>query len=313
MRAVRTVDGEARLIQVDEPADVEGGVRIDVAASGICGSDLHLLAMNLPVTLGHEYAGRTPDGQAVAIQPLHYCGNCEPCRAGRTNLCVHIHGVTHGVGVDGGMADQAIVHPDCLVPLPETLSLSDASLVEPLAVALHGVHRLGAVAGGRALVIGGGPIGLMSVVAAQSVGLEVDIAARHPHQIEAAETLGAGTEVGRDYDAVIEAAGSESALADAFHRCRPGGTVAIPGMYWSALSIANPASWIMKELDLKPAIMYGHHHGIRETDTAAALLGERTEVPDAVITHRFPLADAAEAFRVAADRAAGAIKVVLEP
>jgi threonine dehydrogenase-like Zn-dependent dehydrogenase len=94
---------------------------------------------------------------------------------------------------------------------------------------------------------------------------------------------------------------------------RPGGVVSIPALHWEGLAIPNGLQLTMKEVRLQYAFTYGHHHGEREVDQAAALLAVTPELAGAVVTHRFGLDDAPEAFRVAADRAAGAIKVVLEP
>ena len=145
----------------------------------------------------------------------------------------------------------------------------------------------------------------------------MDLSAKHPHQVEAGERLGAGTAATGEYDVVVEAAGTEGALATAIDRARPGGTVAIPGVYWDGVALPNVMSMFLKEVRLQPSSMYGcsgrHGPNVRETDEAAALLAAVPELVSAVVTHRFGLDDAEEAFRVAADRKAGAIKVVLEP
>ena len=146
---------------------------------------------------------------------------------------------------------------------------------------------------------------------ARHLGYDVDVVARHPFQTEAAERLGAGTARGSEYELVIEAAGTQTALDTAIERARPGGSVAIPAMYPAGVTVGLDFS--MREVTLVPAFTYGHHHGRREFDDAVAVLAGQPELPATMITHRFPLGDAPEAFRVAADRAAGAIKVVLEP
>jgi threonine dehydrogenase-like Zn-dependent dehydrogenase len=141
----------------------------------------------------------------------------------------------------------------------------------------------------------------------------VDVGARHPHQFAAVDRLGAGAVLGDGYDVVIEAAGTAEALADAVARCRPGGRVCLLGSYWEG-DVAMPGMAVtMKEIDLVPAAMYNRVGPSRDVDVAAALLAARPEVAEALITHRFPLDAAPEAFAVARDRAAGAIKVVLEP
>ncbi|MGI9602221.1 MAG: zinc-dependent alcohol dehydrogenase [Acidimicrobiales bacterium] len=312
MRAVRVLDGEAVVQDVEMAEPPDGWVVLDVTANGICGSDHHLIEMGVEVTLGHEIAGRDPDGRAFAVQPIEYCGSCVACVDGRTDLCRALTGPV-GVLLDGGLAEQVAVPPSCLVPLDDGLDPAHACLVEPVAVAVHAVNRAELADGDHVLVIGGGPIGLAAGVAAAGAGAQVELVARHPHQVAAGERLELPVAAGRDYDVVIEAAGHQSALVEAIDRCRPGGKVAIPGVYWEPVTLTQPAIWLSKQIDLKPTMYYGHHHGRRETDLAAELLAQRPDLADVLITHRFPLDDAPQAFAVAADRAAGAIKVVIEP
>ncbi len=313
MRAVRCIGSTATV--VDVPAPAGDGVRVKVASAGICGSDLHLLAWNLPATFGHEFAGTLPDGRAVAVEPITPCRTCEFCVSGAYNLCVVGPTMVLGVGRDGGMADECLVPESCIVPLTAGVSLADACLVEPIAVSVHGVRRGNIRGGMRVGVIGGGTIGLTSVVAAQAAGARVELAARHDRQREAGARLGAGTigEGADGYDVVIEAAGTSSALADAVNRCRPGGTIVAVGTYWDSGTELPGQALSMKEITLVPASMYGRVGPSRDFDTAAAILAARPEIADALITHRFPLDAATEAFATAHDRAAGAIKVVLEP
>ena len=313
MRAVRTVDGAFRVVEVPEPDG--DGVLVEVVSAGICGSDLHMAGFGLPGTFGHEVAGRLVDGTSVAVQPTVACGTCDRCSVGAVQQCRSM--VLYGIGRDGGMADRLVVDPSCLVALDDRIPVGDACLVEPIAVSIHAVHVGGVEAGNRVLVVGGGTIGLTAVAAARYAGAEVDLSAKHPHQVEAGERLGAGTAATGEYDVVIEAAGTEGALATAIDRARPGGTVAIPGVYWDGVALPNVMSMFLKEVRLQPSSMYGcsgrHGPNVRETDEAAALLAAVPELVSAVVTHRFGLDDAEEAFRVAADRRAGAIKVVLEP
>ena len=311
MRAVRCPDGIPTVVEV--PAPSGEGVVVEVASAGICGSDLHLLDLGLTATFGHEIAGRLPDGKPVAVEPLAPCRACAPCRAGDYHQCALGPAIVFGVGRDGGMADKVLAPVSSITPLPGGIDPNDACLVEPLAVAVHGVRRGGVGGTDRVAVIGGGTIGLMALVAAQHCGAEVDLAARHDRQREAAERLGAGEVDGDGYDLVIEAAGSASALADAVNRCRPGGTVVLLGSYWDGTVEMPGLSITMKEVTLIPSVMYNRVGPSRDFDTAAAVLAARPELPAAVITHRFPLDAAGDAFTTARDRRSGAIKVVLEP
>ncbi|MCU1372997.1 MAG: Zn-dependent alcohol dehydrogenase [Actinomycetia bacterium] len=307
MRAVRsTADGPA-VVEVDEPAG--GGALVEVRSSSICGTDLGFLAMGpLPFTFGHEFAG-TVDGVAYAIEPTLFCGACAECLAGHTQRCVGEHG-NLGIFIDGGLADRVRVPRENLVALPPGLDVADACLVEPAGVAWHGVARAAIQPGERVVVVGGGSIGLLAVAAARALGHPVDLEVRHPHQRLAGERLGAGTPSGQ-YDVVIEAAGSESGLARCTELARPGGRVVLLGVFHALIPVPG-AMTLVKELTWVGAMAYGRHDGTREVDQVAAMLAAEPEIAATLITHRFPLDDAAEAFRVAADRQAGAIKVVLE-
>jgi threonine dehydrogenase-like Zn-dependent dehydrogenase len=115
------------------------------------------------------------------------------------------------------------------------------------------------------------------------------------------------------YDVVIEAAGSESGLARAFELVRPGGRVVLLGVYHGLVPIPG-IPMLVKEVTMIPSMAYGVDvDGAREYANAAAVLAANPEIARSLITHRFPLDDAAEAFRVAADRASGSIKVVIHP
>ena len=104
-------DGGVAVVDVEapRPAHATDPVRVRVRSCGICASDLHLAAWNLPVTLGHEFAGVLDDGTAVAVQPNAWCGACDRCLAGETQLCRHGASRLHGVSVDGGLADEVVV------------------------------------------------------------------------------------------------------------------------------------------------------------------------------------------------------------
>jgi len=235
-------------------------VRVRVRSAGICGSDLHLIDAGMieaaAITLGHEVAGITDDGTAVAIEPLAPCGTCGPCLDGDYNLCRTSGAMLFGIGRDGGMADEIWVP-------------------------------------------------------ARALGCEVGLAARHDHQRAAGERLGA-SEISGHYDVVIEAAGTESALASAVDLAKPSAQVVIPGIYWGPVALPG-LTMCLKQVSLCPTTLYGRHAGGRDVDNAAALLAATPQLASTLVTHRFPLAAAVEAFATAASRSSGTIKVILEP
>ncbi|MCC7078121.1 MAG: hypothetical protein IT198_13445 [Acidimicrobiia bacterium] len=187
-----------------------------------------------------------------------------------------------------------------------------ACLVEPLAVAVHGWGLSEATEGMRVAVVGAGTIGLCAVASATSTGLDVDLVARHPHQMEAGTQLGARIRASDRYDVVVDAAGTQGALAHACELVRPGGTVLVLGTHWGTMHVSGLVA-VVKELRFVCPVGCGYDGDTREIDVAARILATRPEIATALVTHRFPLDEATEAFRVAADRESGAIEVVLEP
>jgi threonine dehydrogenase-like Zn-dependent dehydrogenase len=163
----------------------------------------------------------------------------------------------------------------------------------------------------RVAIVGGGSIGLCTAAAARHAGAEVAVVARHDVQRDAADRLGCSRLDG-EYALVVDAAGTTSALERAVELCRPGGTLLLVASYWEGLTLPGFAV-ALKELRIIPASMYSRAGPLRDFDAAAALLAARPEIADILITHRYPLDAAAEAFATAAARSSGAIKVVLEP
>ncbi len=310
MRAVRSTKPGVTVVDVDEPDGP--GELIKITSASICASDLGYIEMGSTMVLGHELAGVTEDGRTVAIEAIFGCGECDLCLEGRYNLCATTGTTALGVMADGGMSEWFRAPARSLVDLPEGLDASSACLVEPTAVAWHTVRLAGGGPGKRVAVVGGGAIGLMAVAAARAMGAaEVSLEARYPHQIELGERLGATQPTGL-YDVVIEAAGSESALHRAAELAAPGGAMGVLGVFGPEVQWPQMLCF-MKEVRSVPALGYCKHDGGRDFDDAAQLLASTPHLVDALVTHRFPIEDAPEAFRVAGDKTTGALRVVLEP
>lgn len=312
MRAVRWEGGAVRVVDAEPPRGA--GVRVRVSACGICGSDLAMLDAGFPIAgiPGHEIAGTLADGRAVAIEPVAPCGDCEPCRTGDYQVCRAGTEIIYGVGRDGGMAEEILVPERCLVALPAGLDARHAALVEPLAVAIHGLRRARLRGGERVAIVGGGAIGLCAVAAAVAAGCRVSLAARHVRQREAGARLGARLSAPGEADVAIDCAGTSESLASCAESLRPNGTLLLLAAAWGPLALPGFV-FVAKELALTVASMYGRSAQGRDVDAAAALLAARPAIGEQLITHRFPLEAAVEAFRTARDRKSGAIKVLLEP
>jgi threonine dehydrogenase-like Zn-dependent dehydrogenase len=212
---------------------------------------------------------------------------------------------------DGGLAEFVIADSNQLFEIPTGVEPSGVALIEPLAVVMHGINRAKITSGSRAVIIGAGSIGLLTAAALVDRGIDVDIVTRHPHQALAAEAIGARpvSEAGQNYDVSFDAVCSQQSFDVCVTATRPCGTLLEFGMFWSPVTLNNML--MMKEITVVPSIFYGHTHEHHDFLEAIDLLTRTPHLIEAVVTHRFALTDAAEAFRVASDRKSGAIKVHL--
>jgi 2-desacetyl-2-hydroxyethyl bacteriochlorophyllide A dehydrogenase len=311
MKAVRGVAGAPMVVDIDDPPGT--GELLEMKATSVCASDLSYLRFGTTTVLGHELAGTRADGTNVIVEALYGCMECEQCLAGTYNLCPTHGERALGMNADGGMAEGFRAPAARMVEVPDGLDIRDASIVEPASVSWHALRLADTRPGRRVAVVGAGALGLLAAAGARRMGGEdVALEARHLHQREAGERIGAriGTE-GR-YDVVVEAAGSEASLARCGDLVAPGGTIVVLGVHFGPVQL-NWMPLFHREARVIPSLGYCATDTGREMADAAAMLAEEPEITKAVITHRFPLEDAAEAFRVAGDRASGAIRVVIEP
>jgi len=229
------------LVSLADPVPQPGWVVLEVAAVGLCGTDLHLLGGKhgrLPVVPGHEVTGTVvalgqgvtslAEGERVAVDPNLPCHTCRECRRGRANLCPQIGAL--GITVPGGAAEFMAAPAASCVVLPEHVDLIAATLVEPLSCAVRGYDVLRAQLGARVLVYGAGTMGLMMLALAQRTGATaVDVVDLNLSKLEAARRTGctsASTQAveGVAWDVVIDATGSAAAIQDGLGRVAPGGT-----------------------------------------------------------------------------------------
>ncbi len=338
MRGVRASGPEAvALEEMPRPAPGPGEVVVAVRSCGICGSDLHWWHGDMPapgVCPGHEIAGVVADvgagvsslraGDRVALEGIASCGVCRWCLAGTYNYCRRL-GIV-GMTVPGGFADFVAVPARHCFAVPDGVDFATAALSEPLGVAVHGVRLGGLALGQRVLVLGAGTIGLAAVVAARAGGAgEILVTARRPQQRAAARALGADLILDdADPGAVQEAAsaspvdlvvetvgGGADTLDTAVMACRPGGTVVVLGVF--TRSVTFPALFtVAKEVRIQGSMVYNRVAARADFEIVEDLLGrDGRRIGDALITHRFPLADVDQAFRTAADKTSGSIKVTL--
>ncbi len=198
-----------------------GEVRIEVAYCGVCGTDLHIYMghmdgrIDMPQVIGHEMAGRIAEigdevddwgvGDPVVVRPLDACGRCPACRAGNGHVCQNLNFI--GIDSPGAFQSSWTVPAHTLHRLPAEMPMDLGALVEPMAVACHDV-RLGEVAPGeKAVVIGGGPIGLLNALVAREAGAEVRVAEVNAYRLGIARSVGLKTinPLEEDLEAHVEA------------------------------------------------------------------------------------------------------------
>src|SRR5216683_7018010 len=303
---------EVDVMTVEDPAPGPRDVVVEVAACGICGTDLHILdgefAPSLPIIPGHEFAGvvvaRGSDvheiaaGQRVAVDPSLYCNECHYCRIGRNNLWERWNAI--GVSVPGGAAQFAAAPVANCVPLPDHIRLEDAALIEPLSCAIRGYDVLTSQLGAHVLIYGSGTMGLMMLQLAKRTGAaSVDVVDINPSRLETAITLGcsaAATSADEldhphGWELVVDATGSEAAIQDGIGRVRPGGTFLQFGVSsYSARVTIEPYRIYNKEITITGSMAVLHSY-----ERAAELFAGGILDPGVFISDRLPLADYPEA------------------
>jgi L-idonate 5-dehydrogenase len=324
--------GDLRIDDLPWPSPEVGQVLVRNTHGGICGSDLHYyrhgavgsFALREPLVLGHEIVGRIeldptgvlPKTTAVAIHPASPCGHCLECASDTRNVCRNARYFGSAASfphTHGGFAEHIVVRQDQIRVLPATLPLSRAVLAEPLAVGLHALNRAGGVSGARVLVSGSGPIGILAAGAAKLAGaaevwstdvLEQPLKVALDVGVDRTVRIGADELPDQYFDVAIEASGASVAIGSVLAAVRRRGVMVQLGMFPPGPRPAELSALVAKEIDWRGAFRFD-----TEFDESIALLA-RTAALDPVITHSFPMSEAANAMDVAADSASSG-KVVL--
>jgi len=294
-------------------------VRIRVAYTGICGTDLHVLhgdmdqRVTIPAILGHEMSGTIDAlgadvtglgvGERVTVMPLSWCGDCPACRAGHQHVCQRL--TFMGIDSPGSMQTTWNVPARTVIPLPDGLSLRDAALAEPTAVAAHDVRRAGVRAGDRVLVVGGGPIGLLIACLSRDKGADVVVVEVNPARASLLAGLGfrvlePGEDVDRRIDGWTEDAGVDVAfevsgvaagLDLAVRSTRVRGTITVVAIH------AAPRPTDLHRVFWRELMLLGARVYERDDFTEALrCLAEGVVPTDALITAVLPLSSAPDAF-----------------
>jgi len=312
-----------RTIEIAEAAPTAppgpGEVQIAVAYVGLCGTDLHIFHGSMDarvgssIVFGHEMSGTIAavgsevagwaPGDLVTVMPLAWDGTCPACLAGNSHICQNLDFI--GIDSPGALQARWNVPASTLVRLPEGIRLDHAALVEPTAVAVHDVRRSEIVAGQRAVVIGGGPIGVLIATVARSFGAEVVVIELDAGRRAQIEALGLATldpratdqvawveswTHGAGADVVFEVSGAAAAVLGATALAKVRGTLVVVAIHPTPREIdLQRVFW--RELTIKGARVYQR----TDFERAVELLADGTIPADALITRAVPLSATQEA------------------
>lgn len=323
------LNAQHQLTLKNEPIPVPGAgeVLVRIKANGICGSDVHFyqdgclgpFVVDRPYIPGHESSGCIAAvgagvsglevGDDVVIEPGIPCGRCHYCRSGRYNLCPDVIFLS-APPVNGTFCDYIVVRADAALRMPSGMDYETAALAEPAAVAVYAVNRARFSPGASALVVGAGPIGLLVAQAYHAAGGgPVFCSDLQEKRLQIAEKIGAGRwdDHGRKpVDVVFDTSGSAKACASLFAAARPGGCVVQVGWPAGNLVTLDIATFIDRELDYVGVNRYANAF-----PTAMMWLADGRIRTEQLITHRFTLDQAAEAFSFTTEHPAEVIKTIV--
>lgn len=346
---------DVRIEDVDAGSVGPTDIRVAVAACGICGTDLHeyaagpidtpgdgphpITGSELPVRFGHEFGGAVVEtgsdvesmssGDVVAVNPLLTCGRCRYCEEGKYNLCLNI-GTIGLSGGGGGFAEGVVVDESHATTVPESVPIEYTALVEPLAVGVNAVRESGMALGDDVAVIGCGPIGLATVLAAKAEGAGRVFASASrdsrrkiagkigvddlidPHKTDPVEHVNSATDDG--VDVTFEAAGAGNSLNQAVQCTARDGSVTVISLFEEAIEFdPNPIVHGGRTLNG----VFGYQSGPlgdRDYRTVIELLADGRVDPEPLVTGRIALDNiVSDGFEQLTDRASGHVKVLVEP
>lgn len=312
-----------------------GEVKVKVAYCGICGTDLHIFHGKMdqrvtpPQVIGHEMSGTVTEigsgvksvniGDNVVVRPLNWCDECAACKAGHQHICMNLKFM--GIDSVGALQDAWVVKERVLHKIPGTMDMKYGSLIEPLAVACHDVHRAELKADENVVILGGGPIGLLIAMVARDAGANVVISEVNDYRLKLAKELKFRTvnpletdlvkEVeqwtnGTGADVVFEVTATQSGASVMTELLRTRGRIVVVGIYSEPPKI-DLFKFFWRELQLYGARVYDEV----DFDNAIALAAKGSLPLDRIISGIYPLDQIQKAFE-SFDGNAMAMKVLIK-
>ncbi len=337
LQATMIQPGKIVFSQVPKPQVKPGEVLIEVKACGVCGSDVHVWRgkhpfTSYPIIQGHEFAGLIASvgkgvvglspGRKVTVEPSLVCGKCYPCRHGKYNICDNLK--VMGFQTDGCHRNFFAVPAQKVIPLPDEISFEAGAMVEPTAVGVHAAKKAALKEGSTAVILGAGPIGLLTMQVAKGLGAaKVMITDIVDFRLEAARRLGADCvvnashqdippavnhEFGKDgADLIFECVGAEQPLETAIQTARKGSKIIVVGVVGGRppLSIGLLQD---RELEMIGTLMYMKEDFL----TAIELIKSGKVTPEEMITNRFRFGDLPQAYREADENKDRNLKIMVE-
>lgn len=324
---------QAVLQDVPAPQAREGAVRVDVKYCGVCGSDIGIYLgthprAKAPLIFGHEFLGTVTEdgkkfkkGDRVVAFPLLFCGECRACRTGSSHVCNTLNLI--GIDTDGGICESLYVDEDVLFKVPDGVSDRAAVVIEPLAVILRAVHQAEFKARDVAVVVGAGPIGMLTGIVLKNIGAAqvfisdvaekrlaiaaelgltpVNASKEDLNQIVRAATGGEGCDV------LFECSGSAQAAIDMTNITRVGGTICMVSVH------KKPHEVNLQQLNFKEQWMIGTRVYTKEEFGQAVVYCKDLEQQlEKVVTHIVPMKDAERVFDMIADESQGTVKIIVD-
>ena len=332
-----TAPGQIEYFNIEAPVPKDDEVLMQTKRIGVCGSDIHVYHglhpyTGYPVVQGHEVGGvvaavgknitKVKVGDRITFMPQVTCGECYPCKHGMYHICESLK--VMGFQTDGAGQEYFALPEWAVIKLPDTLSLDQAAMIEPISVVVHALERGGGAEGKRVIVLGAGPIGnLTAQVARASGAAAVMITDISPYKLEKARECGIeltvntaqetlGDAIDRHFgpdkaDLILECVGLEATVTDAIQYARKGSTIVIVGVFGEKprvdLGLVQD-----RELSLVGTLMYQQADYERAVELAAA--GKLAL--DEMITHRFPFDRYLDAYHAIEESGGNYLKVMIE-
>jgi L-iditol 2-dehydrogenase len=336
LQAIMTSPGKIEYVQAATPEIAEDEVLIKIIKIGVCGSDIHVYHgkhpyTSYPVVQGHEVSGiiarvggkvtEFKEGDRVTVQPQVWCGECYPCTHGRYNICEELK--VMGFQTTGMASEYFAVVASKVLKLPDSISLEEGAMVEPLAVAVHALNRGGDVKGMNILVMGAGPIGNLVAQTAKALGAAaVMIVDLSDYRLELARRCGVdycfnagkvdlGSELVEKFgpfkaDLILECVGVNATMSQAVKNARKGTDIIVVGVFGD-LAQVDLGLVQDRELRLTGTLMY------KKEDFATAIgLIEAGKIElKQLITTRYAFKDYIKAYEFIDESKDKVLKVII--